>query len=161
MAFIIIYTGGTSFKIPSGQQIFKIKNFSNIFVPTLAVDVKCSGNYNDIISIFKYVDTYENVGGVNAPKKIICIGSDGIQREQLLKVVLDYKIHDAKLCKRLKMLLINQLFLLQGKDDLRQDAVMQQVFNVMNRLFEMSKEAKRRKLKIRTYKVKIYVLYLI
>ncbi|XP_046831234.1 serine-protein kinase ATM isoform X2 [Vespa crabro] len=116
---------GTSFKIPTGQKIFKIKDFSNIFVPTLAVDVRCSGNYNDIISIVKYFDTYENVGGVNAPKKIICVGSDGIQRQQLLK----------------------------GKDDLRQDAVMQQVFNVMNRLFEMSKEAKRRKLKIRTYKV--------
>lgn len=155
-----MYTGGTSFKIPIGQQILKIKDFSNIFVPTLAVDVKCSGNYNDIISIVKYVDTYENVGGVNAPKKIICIGSDGIQREQLLKVVLNYKIRIYP-CTHLKMLLIIQLFLLQGKDDLRQDAVMQQVFNVMNRLFEMSKEAKRRKLKIRTYKVKIYVLYLI
>ncbi|KAL2712028.1 serine-protein kinase ATM-like isoform X3 [Vespula squamosa] len=114
-----------TYKIPIGQKILKIKDFSKIFVPTLAIDIKCSGNYNDIITIVKYFDTYENVGGVNAPKKIICIGSDGIRREQLLK----------------------------GKDDLRQDAVMQQVFNVMNRLFETSKEAKRRKLKIRTYKV--------
>lgn len=41
----------------------------------------------------------------------------------------------------------------QGKDDLRQDAVMQQVFNVMNTLLKADKETKRRKLHIRTYKV--------
>ncbi|XP_015186804.1 PREDICTED: serine-protein kinase ATM isoform X1 [Polistes dominula] len=112
-------------KIPNNQKILRINHFSNIYVPTLAVDVKCNGNYNNVIGVIKYFDHYENVGGVNAPKKIICLGTDGIKREQLLK----------------------------DKDDLRQDAVMQQVFNVMNRLFDTSKETKRRKLKIRTYKV--------
>jgi len=72
-----------------------------------------------------YQDTCEFVGGVNAPKKIICVGTDGMQRRQLIK----------------------------GKDDLRQDAVMQQVFTVMNALLCTCKETKRRNLRIRTYKV--------
>ncbi|XP_076247506.1 serine/threonine-protein kinase tefu [Calliopsis andreniformis] len=116
---------GCVVNIPKNQEILKIKNFRNVLVPTLTIDVKPSGNYNDIISISKYVETYETVGGLNTPKKLICIGTDGISRYQLVK----------------------------GKDDLRQDAVMQQVFNVMNTLLKNCKETKRRKLKIRTYKV--------
>ncbi|XP_012149187.1 serine/threonine-protein kinase tefu isoform X2 [Megachile rotundata] len=116
---------GTIVKIPRDQRILRIKNFQNVFVPTLTIDVNPSGNYNDIIGISKYVETYETVGGVNTPKKLTCVGMDGIVRHQLVK----------------------------GRDDLRQDAVMQQVFNVMNTLLRACKETKRRKLTIRTYKV--------
>lgn len=41
----------------------------------------------------------------------------------------------------------------QGNDDLRQDAVMQQVFGIMNSLLQTSKDTKSRRLSIRTYKV--------
>lgn len=87
--------------------------------------VKPSGDYDNVIGVRAYQDTCEFVGGVTAPKKIICIGTDGIQRRQLVK----------------------------GKDDLRQDAVMQQVFTVMNTLLRTCKETKKRNLRIRTYKV--------
>lgn len=40
---------------------------------------------------------------------------------------------------------------------MRQDAVMQQVFTVMNSLLRKSKETRRRKLNIRTYKVNLFV----
>ncbi|XP_053981121.1 serine-protein kinase ATM isoform X1 [Hylaeus volcanicus] len=116
---------GSKINIPKNQEILKVKNFVNVLVPTLTINLKPSRNYNDIIGISKYVETYETVGGVNTPKKLICIGTDGIARYQLVK----------------------------GKDDLRQDAVMQQVFNVMNILLKAYKETKRRKLMIRTYKV--------
>lgn len=43
--------------------------------------------------------------------------------------------------------------LLKGKDDLRQDAVMQQVFSTMTLFLEQDEEARRRKLNIRKYKV--------
>ena len=43
--------------------------------------------------------------------------------------------------------------LLQGKDDLRQDAVMQQVFVLVNKLLNKKPTAHMRKLGIRTYKV--------
>ncbi|CAK9801500.1 Serine-protein kinase ATM [Anthophora quadrimaculata] len=116
---------GCVVNIPRNQEILKIKNFDNIFVPTLTITLKPSKCYDDIIGITKYVETYETVGGINTPKKLTCIGTDGICRHQLVK----------------------------GKDDLRQDAVMQQVFNVMNTLLKACKETKRRKLIIRTYKV--------
>lgn len=43
----------------------------------------------------------------------------------------------------------------QGRDDLRQDAVMQQVFGVVNTLLRKDKESRRRQLHIRTYKVSL------
>ncbi|XP_076381605.1 serine/threonine-protein kinase tefu isoform X2 [Megalopta genalis] len=116
---------GSIINIPKNQEILKVKNFNNVLVPTLTINVQPCQNYNNIIGISTYVETYETVGGLNTPKKIICIGTDGISRYQLVK----------------------------GKDDLRQDAVMQQVFSVMNILLKAYKETKRRKLMIRTYKV--------
>ena len=42
----------------------------------------------------------------------------------------------------------------QGRDDLRQDAIMQQVFSLVNRLLSRDQAASRRQLHIRTYKVR-------
>lgn len=64
-------------------------------------------------------------GGINAPKRIECIGTDGKHYLQLLK----------------------------GKDDPRQDAVMQQVFNIVNNMLNESKVTKKDRLIIRTYAV--------
>lgn len=86
--FIIyfLFVAGCIIKIPRNQEILKIKNFENIFVPTLTINVKPYKNYSNIIGITKYIETYETVGGVNTPKKLTCIGTDGIQRYQLIKV---------------------------------------------------------------------------
>ncbi|XP_011642127.1 serine-protein kinase ATM isoform X1 [Pogonomyrmex barbatus] len=113
------------YSISREQPIVKIKNLNNVLLPTLSLHVKPSGNYNNVIGVRSYQEICEFVGGVTAPKKIICIGTDGVQRRQLVK----------------------------GKDDLRQDAVMQQVFTVMNTLLRTCKETQRRNLRIRTYKV--------
>ena len=43
---------------------------------------------------------------------------------------------------------------LQGRDDLRQDAVMQQVFGMVNNLLRKEKETRERKLSVRQYKVR-------
>ncbi|XP_017880998.1 serine-protein kinase ATM [Ceratina calcarata] len=116
---------GVIVKIPKNQEILKIKQFESIYVPTLRINVNPSQHYNSVVGVAKYAETYETVGGINTPKKLVCIGTDGISRYQLIK----------------------------GKDDLRQDAVMQQVFTVMNTLLRSHEETKRRKLAIRTYKV--------
>ncbi|XP_051160028.1 serine-protein kinase ATM-like [Leptopilina boulardi] len=111
--------------IPSNQAICKIKNLNNISIPTMTLSVRKNGNYEHIVGIQKYKNTFVTVGGINAPKRIECIGTDGITRKQLVK----------------------------GQDDMRQDAVMQQVFTVINSLLNANKETKERKLNIRTYKV--------
>lgn len=41
----------------------------------------------------------------------------------------------------------------KGRDDLRQDAVMEQVFGMVNQLLIKNSETRKRKLKMRTYKV--------
>ncbi|XP_019882077.2 serine-protein kinase ATM isoform X2 [Camponotus floridanus] len=116
---------GKSYTIPRDQLISKIKNLDNVLLPTLNLLVRPSGNYDNVVGVRAYQETCEFVGGVTAPKKVICVGTDGVQRRQLVK----------------------------GKDDLRQDAVMQQVFTVMNTLLRTCKETKQRNLRIRTYKV--------
>ena len=42
-----------------------------------------------------------------------------------------------------------------GNDDLRQDAVMQQFFGLVNNVLHTSEAARKRQLRIRTYKVRI------
>jgi hypothetical protein len=59
------------------------------------------------------------------PQVLRCIGSDGVEYSQLVK----------------------------GKDDLRLDAVMQQLFGVVNQFLSLSAETAKRRLTLRTYKV--------
>lgn len=75
------------------------------------------------LGIQSFSADYMPLDGINAPKRIKCRGTDGIWRTQLVK----------------------------GKDDMRQDAVMQQVFTIMNGLLSANKQTSR--LLIRTYKV--------
>ncbi|CAG0918835.1 unnamed protein product [Notodromas monacha] len=79
----------------------------------------------DVPTVARYEGSFAFVGGINAPKKILCRGSDGRVYVQLLK----------------------------GNDDMRQDAVMQQVFNVVNALFAESENQEITRLRLRTYKV--------
>lgn len=83
--------------------------------------VKCTINVFLCKGICKWKSSYGICGGINAPKIIECIGTDGIVRKQLVKV-----------------------------DDLRQDGVMQQVFNILNTLMI---DSGNRHLQIRTYKI--------
>jgi len=69
--------------------------------------------------------TIDFAGGINLPKIVECIGSDGSVSKQLVK----------------------------GKDDLRQDAVMQQVFTLVNVLLRRDVAARKRALHMRAYRV--------
>ncbi|XP_044260658.1 serine-protein kinase ATM isoform X2 [Tribolium madens] len=111
-----------SYKVPKRCKICKIQNYDNVLVPTYNLAVSKSCTYQ-IVGISRFGNSYQNVGGINAPKKIICRGTDGKNRTQLIK----------------------------GRDDLRQDAVMQQVFTIMNSLLNVNKQT--RNLLIRTYKI--------
>ena len=112
-------------ELPSGTWLKQISNLTNVAVPTLNMKVDPNCQYSDIVHVIKFKPTFSLAGGINLPKIISCIGSDGVSRRQLVK----------------------------GKDDLRQDAVMQQVFHLVNKLLCKNQETKERKLNIRTYNV--------
>ena len=72
-------------------------------------------------------DTIQFVGGLNKPKLVRCMDSTGASHRQLVK---------------------------SGMDDLRQDAVMQQFFGLVNNFLQASAPTHKRQLRIATYKVR-------
>ncbi|KAM8905494.1 serine-protein kinase ATM [Spinachia spinachia] len=111
--------------IPADQPIIHIKNLHEVAIPTMEIKVDPSCRYDDLVTIRSFLPQYRLVGGVNLPKIIDCVGSDGKSRRQLVK----------------------------GQDDLRQDAVMQQVFSMCSMLLQRNADTRKRKLNIRRYKV--------
>lgn len=111
--------------IPADQPIMQIKDLDEVAIPTMEIKVDPSGCYDDIVTIKSFLPQYHLAGGVNLPKIIDCVGSDGRSRRQLVK----------------------------GQDDLRQDAVMQQVFSMCSMLLQRNTDTRKRKLNIRRYKV--------
>ncbi|KAH7890803.1 hypothetical protein F5I97DRAFT_1975119 [Phlebopus sp. FC_14] len=82
--------------------------------------------YEDCVWISHYDPTFQTAGGINLPKISTCYGSNGQKYKQLFK---------------------------GGNDDLRQDAVMEQVFDLVNVVLRCDRETKRRDLKVRGYTV--------
>ncbi|KDQ11887.1 hypothetical protein BOTBODRAFT_162335 [Botryobasidium botryosum FD-172 SS1] len=113
-------------KIPAGLRIHKIVDL-RIPVSTihLAIDPNC--RYDNVVFISSYLKEFGTAGGINLPKISICNGTDGRKYKQLFKG--------------------------EGNDDLRQDAVMEQVFDLVNFVLKRDRETKRRALSIRDYKV--------
>ncbi|XP_050361625.1 serine-protein kinase ATM [Nymphalis io] len=111
--------------VPKMEAISKLRDLNAIPIPTDTIPIRKDCDYSRLNSIISFENVFELVGGINYPKKISCLSSDGKKR----------------------------ILLIKGKDDLRQDAVMQQVFNIVNTLLEKSPVTKRNKLLIRTYKV--------
>ncbi|GAA5849370.1 hypothetical protein JCM8547_006527 [Rhodosporidiobolus lusitaniae] len=111
---------------PSMKLVTKVKNLP-VPVMTFDLPVDPSGRYdeNSFPHIVRYSDKFDTAGGVNLPKIVTCIGSDGQAYKQLLK----------------------------GNDDIRQDAVMEQLFALVNTLLNRDEGGRRRKLHLRTYKV--------
>lgn len=112
--------------LPSDAPLLKLKNLDKVHCPTIKLPISTAADYSSTsVAIVKWQNSIDKVGGVNAPKKLKCLCSDGKRHPQLLK----------------------------GKDDLRQDAVMQQVFNIMNDMLKRSKTTRKDRLNVRTYLV--------
>ncbi|ATY67317.1 phosphotidylinositol kinase [Cordyceps militaris] len=94
--------------------------------PTMHVEIQSNKDYSTVPKIAKLEPTMTIAGGVSAPKIITAIGTDGKKYKQLVK---------------------------GGHDDLRQDAIMEQVFAAVSSLLKHHRSAQQRNLGIRTYKV--------
>ncbi|KAK1971853.1 phosphatidylinositol 3 [Colletotrichum sublineola] len=94
--------------------------------PTMQLKVSATNDYSDVPIIEKLEPQMSIASGVSAPKIITAIGSDGKKYRQLVK---------------------------GGNDDLRQDAIMEQVFAEVSSLLKLHRSTQQRNLGIRTYKV--------
>lgn len=107
-----------------------IQQLENIAVLTRDPTVDKTGTYKSgspvaPVGIHKFENSFQTAGGINLPKIINCIGTNGCSYKQVVK----------------------------GEDDMRQDAVMQQVFRMVNAWLAKDPETQQRRLSIRTYRV--------
>lgn len=111
-------------RIPGHLRIHSLRNVDvPVLTKDLPIDPSCQ--YTDFVSIARYSDRFTTAGGIHLPKIADCIGNDGKSYRQLFK----------------------------NQDDLRQDAVMQQVFRLVNGLLKHDRRASQRCLQVRTYVV--------
>ncbi|KAF1922871.1 uncharacterized protein M421DRAFT_426490 [Didymella exigua CBS 183.55] len=98
----------------------------NVPPATLQIEVRPNMDYSDLPRIQRFRSTMSIANGLSAPKVITAVGSDGKPYKQLFK---------------------------SGNDDLRQDAIMEQVFDQVSRLLKYHTATRIRDIGIRTYKV--------
>ncbi|KAK4505543.1 hypothetical protein PRZ48_003506 [Zasmidium cellare] len=93
---------------------------------TISLPLRPSGDYRDAPLVVKWEEKLTIMNGLSAPKTLTAIASDGKEYKQLFK---------------------------SGDDDLRQDAIMEQVFEEVSKMLRNHKPTRQRDLKVRTYKV--------
>ncbi|KAI0148495.1 phosphatidylinositol 3 [Xylariaceae sp. FL1272] len=94
--------------------------------PTMQIELSADRDYSHIPLIIKLEPTMTIASGVSAPKIITIVGTNGQRFKQLVK---------------------------GGNDDLRQDAIMEQVFAAVSSVLKLHRSTRQRNLGIRTYKV--------
>ncbi|KIY63461.1 hypothetical protein CYLTODRAFT_493892 [Cylindrobasidium torrendii FP15055 ss-10] len=125
------YKGNKIFDAPSGYKIRKISRGGRVSldIPPLTAHVPIEREllYNDIPRIDHYEATFTTAGGMNLPKILACHDHRGRRYKQLFKG--------------------------EGSDDPRQDAVMEQVFELVNVVLAKDRETRKRDLHLRCYKI--------
>ncbi|XP_034214636.1 serine/threonine-protein kinase ATM isoform X5 [Prunus dulcis] len=97
-----------------------------VVTATFSIDQSCQYHEGSFPYFKGLGDSVRVMNGVNAPKVVECLGSDGCRYRQLAK---------------------------SGNDDLRQDAVMEQFFGLVNTFLQNHRDTWKRRLGVRTYKV--------
>nr|CDS25653.1 serine protein kinase ATM [Hymenolepis microstoma] len=97
--------------LPSNTSLYRLSRDADrclnlIPVVTCPPHVDPSGKYHNLVRVIGFANAYRLAGGLNLPKILTALCSDGRRRRQLVK----------------------------GSDDPRQDAIMQQVFSAANHL---------------------------
>ena len=109
-----------------GQRIEQEVNKYRVPPPTITIPLRSDCDYSSVPTIARFQPEFTIAGGISAPKIITALGTDGLKYKQLFK---------------------------GGNDDLRQDAIMEQVFAAVSSLLATQRSTRQRALKIRTYKV--------
>lgn len=78
--------GRSSIPIDPQQEIVRLKNVQDVPVLTIPLEVRADRDYSAaVVGLAGYDHSFESVGGITAPKKIRCRGTDGKMRTQLIK----------------------------------------------------------------------------
>ncbi|KAL7420991.1 Serine/threonine-protein kinase tel1 [Cryptotrichosporon argae] len=115
---------GKDEKLPSACKLLVCRKMS-IPVATAPPPIDKTGRYDNIVTLEKYAPTFRIAGGVHRPAINKCFDSNGATHTQLFK----------------------------GNDEVRQDAVMEQVFEMTNGLLRRDRKTATRNLRFRTYNV--------
>ena len=113
-------------KSASGLKLWQDAQTHRVPPPTMTISLRPSCDYASVPFIQSYHNDFTVATGISAPKILTAVTSDGRKHKQLFK---------------------------SGNDDLRQDAIMEQVFEHVNSLLKAHPQARQRNIKIRTYKV--------
>ncbi|KAJ8476072.1 hypothetical protein OPV22_019799 [Ensete ventricosum] len=118
----------TNKRVPLPREIRSLQHLELVPVvtATITVDPSCQYREDSFPHFRSLADSIMVMNGINAPKVVECLGSDGHIYRQLAK---------------------------SGNDDLRQDAVMEQFFGLVNNFLQNHRDTWKRRLRIRTYKV--------
>ncbi|CAK9137605.1 unnamed protein product [Ilex paraguariensis] len=118
----------TNRKVNLPREIRCVRQLELVPVVTsnFPVDYSCQYHEGSFPHFKGLAESAMVMNGINAPKKVECLGSDGHKYRQLAK---------------------------SGNDDLRQDAVMEQFFGLVNIFLQNHRDTWKRRLRIRTYKV--------
>jgi serine-protein kinase ATM len=111
---------------PIGRKLEQDARTNNIPPPIMKIPIRSDCNYDSVPRIQRYQPEFTLASGISMPKIVTVITNDGQKFKQLFK---------------------------SGNDDLRQDAIMEQVFEQVNNLLKCHAETRQRNLGIRTYKV--------
>ncbi|KAL2821528.1 hypothetical protein BJX63DRAFT_378450 [Aspergillus granulosus] len=113
-------------KLSTGGRLEQDAANQRLPPPTMKIEIRVDCDYSDVPKLVKYLPEFTIASGVSAPKIVTAFASNGVRYKQLFK---------------------------GGNDDLRQDAIMEQVFEQVSSLLKDHQATRQRNLGIRAYKV--------
>ncbi|OBT86494.1 hypothetical protein VE02_04917 [Pseudogymnoascus sp. 03VT05] len=111
---------------PAGSALNAMLQKNPLPPPTLQIELSADKNYSRLPTMISVDPSFSIASGISAPKIVTLLASNGKRYRQLVK---------------------------GGADDLRQDAIMEQVFAQVSELLKENSSTRQRNLGIRTYKV--------
>ncbi|QQK44000.1 PIK-related kinase, FATC [Penicillium digitatum] len=112
--------------LTTGQRLGQDATTYQLPPPTMKIALRADCDYSRVPTVTKFHPEFTIASGVSAPKIVTAVASNGERYKQLYK---------------------------GGNDDLRQDAIMEQVFEQVSSLLKDHQPTRQRSLGIRTYKV--------
>jgi ataxia telangiectasia mutated family protein len=128
---------GKEVPVPPGCALLQCRGLP-IPIATVIPAIDLTFKYPDLPTIDRYVSKYKAAGGIHRPAIMTVVDTLGRAHVQLVS------------CPPLHATDMTQF---KAEDEVRQDAVMEQVFDMTNRLLKRDRKANIRNLAFRTYTV--------